>query len=99
MLNMSNVVLTLEKSSSIVCLYFEHLLVSNDCVTDTTRHSTWSAGLLFCVEFELNLQHPGVVCHVASTHCVMWQGRALNFPLPSPPPPPCPLPHQCTVPP
>jgi len=31
-------------------------VVSNDCVTDTTRHSTRSAGLVFCIEFESNLQ-------------------------------------------
>jgi len=31
-------------------------VVSNDCVTDTTRHSTRSAGLVICIEFESNLQ-------------------------------------------
>ena len=31
-------------------------MVSNNCITDTTRHSTRSAGLVFCIEFESNLQ-------------------------------------------
>ena len=58
-MNFSNVVLTFEKSSSVVCLCFEFrctIVVSNDCITNTTRHSTRSTGLIFCVEFESNLQ-------------------------------------------
>ena len=31
------------------------MLVLNDCITDTMRHSTRSTGLLFCIKFELNL--------------------------------------------
>ena len=34
----------------------EQVVVSNDCVTDTRRYSTWSTGLLFGIDFESYLQ-------------------------------------------
>src|SRR5882724_9974193 len=41
----------------------KQVVVSNDCVTDTTRYSSRSAGLIFDIEFESNLQRlPRQLC-------------------------------------
>ena len=37
-------------------------MVSNDCITDTTRYSVQRAGLLFCIGFELNGNRVHRIC-------------------------------------
>jgi len=59
MLNITYVALTLKSSPCVCVLYLhlgEHIVVSNDCITDTMRYSDQSAGLIFGIKIWVKLK-------------------------------------------